>query len=227
MSYAPIAFITGQTGKNVKALLNHSQMLFKQSQTKVPTPALNRLIQAATRKHEPPLFRNKRPRIYYATQITAPPPTIIAMCNMSEGFSPSYRRYLLGILRDYLPFGEVPIKFYFQQRQSGLDTTRKAASKTGAEEELADQESWEDEDNTSTTDEQYEELYDEDEGDFDDSDEDYSEEFDDELGEDELIEIEGYDEHPDAPSQNKAKPVEGTATDEQLMDDNDSGERNN
>jgi GTP-binding protein len=146
---------------------------------------------------------------------------------MSEGFSPSYRRYLLGILRDYLPFGEVPIKFYFQQRQSGLDTTRKAASKTGAEEELADQESWEDEDNTSTADEQYEELYDEDEGDFDDSDEDYSEEFDDELGEDELIEIEGYDEHPDAPSQNKAKPVEGTATDEQLMDDNDSGERNN
>jgi GTP-binding protein len=29
MRYAPIAFITGQTGKNVKALLNHGQMLFK------------------------------------------------------------------------------------------------------------------------------------------------------------------------------------------------------
>ncbi len=31
MWYAPIAFITGQTGKNVKAMLNHSQMLFRQS----------------------------------------------------------------------------------------------------------------------------------------------------------------------------------------------------
>ena len=31
MRYAPIAFITGETGKNVKALLNHGQMLFKQS----------------------------------------------------------------------------------------------------------------------------------------------------------------------------------------------------
>jgi GTP-binding protein len=228
MSYAPIAFITGQTGKNVKALLNHSQMLFKQSQTKVPTPALNRLIQAATKKHEPPLFRNKRPRIYYATQITAPPPTIIAMCNMSEGFSPSYRRYLLGILRDYLPFGEVPIKFYFQQRQSGLDTTRKTTVKTGADEELADQESYEDEDNTSAVDEQYEEeLYDEDEGEFDDSDEDYSEEFEEEFGDDELIEIEGYEEHPDAPSQNKTEAGEGTATDEQPLKDNDSSERSN
>ena len=29
LAYAPIAFITGQTGKNVKALLNHATMLFK------------------------------------------------------------------------------------------------------------------------------------------------------------------------------------------------------
>src|SRR3972149_6482313 len=36
MRYAPIAFITGQTGKNVKALLNHAQMLFKQSRGRAP-----------------------------------------------------------------------------------------------------------------------------------------------------------------------------------------------
>ena len=35
MRYAPIAFITGQTGKNVKALINHGQMLFKQSRARV------------------------------------------------------------------------------------------------------------------------------------------------------------------------------------------------
>ena len=31
MKYVPIAFVTGQTGKNMKALLNHAQMLYKQS----------------------------------------------------------------------------------------------------------------------------------------------------------------------------------------------------
>ncbi len=31
MWHVPIAFVTGQTGKNVKALINHTQMLFKQS----------------------------------------------------------------------------------------------------------------------------------------------------------------------------------------------------
>ena len=36
MAYMPIAFITGQTGKNMKALLNHAQMLFKQSRQRSP-----------------------------------------------------------------------------------------------------------------------------------------------------------------------------------------------
>ncbi len=47
LSYAPIAFITGKTGKNVKALLNHSTMLFKQARERVSTGVLNRLINAA------------------------------------------------------------------------------------------------------------------------------------------------------------------------------------
>ena len=44
MLYAPIAFITGQTGKNVKALLNHAQMLFKQSRMRIGTAQLNKLV---------------------------------------------------------------------------------------------------------------------------------------------------------------------------------------
>jgi GTP-binding protein len=41
------------------------------------------------------------------------------MCNNPAGFQPSYLRYLLGVCRDHLPFGEVPIKFYMQKRDSG------------------------------------------------------------------------------------------------------------
>ncbi len=43
MAYCPIAFVTGQTGKNVKTLLNHAQMLFKQAQQRISTGQLNRL----------------------------------------------------------------------------------------------------------------------------------------------------------------------------------------
>ncbi len=116
MQYAPIAFVTGQVGKNMKALLNHTQMLFKQSRQRVNTGELNRIVRSAIEHHAPPLHKNRRPKVYYATQVGTQPPTIILMCNMPKAFSPDYRRYLLGVLRDQLSFGEVPIKLYLHRR---------------------------------------------------------------------------------------------------------------
>ncbi len=37
--------------------------------------------------------------------------------NNPAAFSPSYRRYLLSVLRDQLSFGEVPIKLYLHRRK--------------------------------------------------------------------------------------------------------------
>jgi GTP-binding protein len=119
LAYAPIAFITGQTGKNVKALLNHATMLFKQSRERVSTGVLNRLIHSAVEAHQPPLYQNRRPKIYYATQVASQPPTIVLMCSEAKAFSNDYHRYLIGVLRDHLPFGEVPIRLYMEKRQRG------------------------------------------------------------------------------------------------------------
>lgn len=116
MWHVPIAFVTGQTGKNVKALLNHAQMLFKQSLDRVPTSELNKLVRAALVKHPPPMYGSMRPKIFYATQVGTQPPTLVLMCNEPRAFQPPYRRYLLGVLRDDLRFGEVPIKLYLKKR---------------------------------------------------------------------------------------------------------------
>ncbi len=122
MMHVPIAFITGQTGKNVKALINHGQMLFSQSRMRVGTGELNRLLRAALEHHAPPLDGTLRPKIYYGTQVAVQPPTMVLMCNKPKAFSADYRRYLLGVLRDHLPFGEVPIKLYLNAR--GRDDRR-------------------------------------------------------------------------------------------------------
>jgi GTP-binding protein len=131
MWHVPIAFITGQTGKNVKALLNHSQMLFKQSLERVGTAELNRLVRAAIERHPPPMFGAITPKIYYATQVSAQPPTLVLICNQPRAFSPTYRRYLLGVLRDQLNFGEVPLKLYLKRRRSGDQRDEVGSSKVG------------------------------------------------------------------------------------------------
>ena len=119
MRYAPIAFITGLTGKNVKALLNHGQMLYKQSRQRITTGVLNRLLRRAVQRNPPPLFGGRRPKIYYATQVGIQPPTIVLFCNSVEALSKPYQRYLLGTFRDQVDFSEVPIKLYLRKRSKG------------------------------------------------------------------------------------------------------------
>jgi GTPase len=119
MWYVPIAFVTGKTGKNVKALLNHAQMLYKQAGERVSTSELNKVVRLALEGNPPPLHQNRRPKIYYATQVSAEPPTTVMFCNDPKAFGEPYRRYLLGALREHLPFAEVPIKLYLRKRQAG------------------------------------------------------------------------------------------------------------
>ncbi|MBX3424795.1 MAG: ribosome biogenesis GTPase Der [Pirellulales bacterium] len=126
MRYAPIAFITGETGKNVKALLNHAQMLFKQSRQRLSTGQLNRLLRDAVQRNPPPLYQNRRPKIFYGTQVGVQPPTLVLFCNDPQALDRPYQRYLLGAVRDQMNFAEVPVKLYLRKRQpsdgqSGLD----------------------------------------------------------------------------------------------------------
>ena len=58
------------------------------------------------------------PKIYYATQVSSQPPTLVLMCNDPRAFTPTYRRYLLSVLRDQLRFGEVPMKLYLKRRRN-------------------------------------------------------------------------------------------------------------
>jgi GTP-binding protein len=138
MRYAPIAFITGETGKNVKALLNHAQMLFKQSRARVPTGQLNRMLRGAVQQSAPPLFKGRSPKIYYATQVGVQPPTIVLFCNEPKAITKPYQRYLLGKFRDELKFEEVPIKLYLRRRHTAdLRDEVSAASNEDKEHRLA------------------------------------------------------------------------------------------
>ncbi len=117
LAYVPIAFITAKKGKNVQTVLNFAQHLHKQARARVGTSDVNRVLRAAVARQEPPLRHNRRPRIYYGTQVAVDPPTIVLFTNGPELLDETYRRYLLKAFRHWLPFGEVPIKLYFRHRQ--------------------------------------------------------------------------------------------------------------
>ena len=125
LAYVPIAFITGKEGKNVKKLLNHAQMLFKQSRSRVTTGELNRLVRRALEIQPPPTIGTRRLKVFYATQISEQPPTIVLKCNDPACVTPTYRRYLITTLRDGLRFGEVPIRLFLEGRSEGASSEGK------------------------------------------------------------------------------------------------------
>ena len=125
LAYVPIAFITGKEGKNVKKLLNHAQMLYKQARSRVTTGELNRLVRRALEIQPPPTIGTRRLKVFYATQISEQPPTIVLKCNDPACVTPTYRRYLITTLRDGLRFGEVPIRLFLEGRAEGTSSESK------------------------------------------------------------------------------------------------------
>jgi len=118
MKHVPIVLISGKTGRNVKAMLQQAQRLHEQSLVRASTAQLNKVLQAAVERNAPPLHGNRRPKIYYATQVAVQPPTIVLFCNNPGLLSKQYLRYLLGVFREQLEFAEVPIKLYLRRRQA-------------------------------------------------------------------------------------------------------------
>lgn len=116
LDYVPIAFTTAKSGRNVHAVLNLAQHLHKQANTRVSTGDLNRVLRLALEQQAPPLRQNRRPKIYFATQVASNPPTMVLMTNGPELFDNTYQRYLLKMFRDHLPFRDVPIKLYLRHK---------------------------------------------------------------------------------------------------------------
>jgi GTP-binding protein len=119
LDFVPIAFITAKSGKNVQTVLNLAQNLYKQASARVSTGELNRVVRLAVAQQQPPLRQNRRPKIYYGTQVTTNPPTIVLFTNGPELFDKTYQRYLLKTFRDHLPFSEVAIKLFLRHRRRG------------------------------------------------------------------------------------------------------------
>lgn len=114
--HAPVVFITAKERRNIRKLINLAQHIDKQARLRVSTGRLNRVLKAAVVRNRPSVRKNRVPKIYYATQVATQPPTIVLKCNDPALFDESWKRYMLGVLQEELPFSEVPIKLYMRPK---------------------------------------------------------------------------------------------------------------
>jgi GTP-binding protein len=117
LDFMPMAFITAKDGKNVQQVLDLAQNLHKQAGARVSTGMLNRVIQKAYADQPPSIVSNRQGKIYFAALVSERPPTIVLFTNGPQLFDHTYIRYLTRVLRDSLPFKDVPIKLYLRNKR--------------------------------------------------------------------------------------------------------------
>ncbi len=119
MPWAPVEFTTAKSGRNVKAVIDTAQRLYRQSSTRIPTSKLNQIVRDAIEANHPPADGRGRPvRVYYATQVEVNPPTVVLSTSAPRSVSEPYKRYLVNTLRETTPLSEVPIRLFVRGRGS-------------------------------------------------------------------------------------------------------------
>ena len=121
MRHVPIAIITAKDGKNIRKLLNLARSVYKQANARISTGRLNKTVRTAIDRNPPPIRANRRPKIFFASQVAGSPPTIVLKCNEPALLDESWKRYLLGFLREFTPFQEVPIRLILRGRNESAE----------------------------------------------------------------------------------------------------------
>lgn len=119
MSYAPVIFISAQTGLRIDKLYEMIVFVHSQNSMRISTGKLNEMLSIATARVQPPTDKGKRLKIYYMTQASTRPPTFVFFVNNKELFHFSYQRYLENQIRDIFGLDGTPVRFMIRERNEG------------------------------------------------------------------------------------------------------------
>lgn len=123
LSFAPIVFISALTGQRIHRVMEEVENVFEHYSKRVSTSELNRVFSEATIAHPPPIYMGRRIKLYYATQVSAKPPTFMIFCNRPDGIHFSYERYLINKLREAFGFSGTPLRLVLKGKNE--DRARK------------------------------------------------------------------------------------------------------
>jgi GTP-binding protein len=115
MPHAPIAFTTAKDQKNVGSVLDLATELYKQASVKIPTAKLNKAIEVL-REERISTRKSGVPRIYYGTQVSVRPVSLLLFVNRSRLFDDNFRRHAVNRLAELLGLEEAPIRLLLRER---------------------------------------------------------------------------------------------------------------
>ena len=116
MSYAAVLYISAKFGQGVDRVMPEVCRVYQERLKRLPTAAVNSVVQQAVAAHNLPRSGTKQLKILYATQAEVNPPTFVFFVNDAKLIHFSYRRYLENKLRQSFGFTGTPLRLVFKTR---------------------------------------------------------------------------------------------------------------
>lgn len=124
LEYAPILHVSALTGERTARVLDTIDKVAIARRTRIPTPTLNRFIEAVTAANPPVSPGRRHVRIMYAAQIGVAPPSFVFFTNVATTFHFSYERFLVNQLREEFGFVGTPIRVQVRRRAKSAPSSR-------------------------------------------------------------------------------------------------------
>jgi GTP-binding protein len=118
LPFAPILTFSALAGTKTARIIPTVLEVFEQYNRRITTGIVNRALEQALDRHEPPLVGGRRLKFYYATQTSTRPPTFVLFCNQPNAVHFSYQRFLINHFREAFSLQKAPIRLLFRGRQN-------------------------------------------------------------------------------------------------------------
>jgi GTP-binding protein len=116
LEFAPIVRFSALTGERTPKLLEVVDRVAQARQHRVPTPELNKFLEAVTSAHPPTSKSRREVRILYGVQTGTAPPSFVLFTNVASELHFSYERFLANRIRESFGFEGSPIRLTIRKR---------------------------------------------------------------------------------------------------------------
>lgn len=129
LAFAEFLYTSAMSGQRVPRILELSDRVQQNRMRRLSTSVLNQVLQEAVTISPPPITKNKRFKLLYATQVKAGPPTLVLFVNDVKLLSEAYKRYLERKLRENVELSGTPVVLLFRDREDQVTSGKRSPSK--------------------------------------------------------------------------------------------------
>jgi GTP-binding protein len=101
-------------------------ILYESTMIDMSTPVLTRILDDATRAHQPPLVGTRRIKLKYAHQGGRNPPVVVIHGVQTDSLPGAYKGYLMNYFREQLNLTGTPVRLVFKSPDNPFQGQRNA-----------------------------------------------------------------------------------------------------